>query len=193
MIASAASMCVRALCVLVSTPLAILLSACSAPPPAVAPGAVAAEEQRLLRPFQDQRVVIADQVEVTVSPNFLGSRVDQAGIDNLLTASDMGGLSGNRVALPGIDKELHERRSSPDGDGSVVTYVNKDGGLERPLRLLVGATQFQALQTVTVRTLGSGARMTLDVVARGDVNVLAGKERHDVPQLEIRDGLWRGQ
>ena len=167
--------------------LATLPVGCGSAPAPVSPEVVAAEEQRLLRPFQDKRVVIADHVDVTMSLNFIGSRVRDDAIENF------GSTAGTRVALPGIDKNLHERRTTRDRDGSVETYVNKAGGVERPLRLIVGGTQFQALRAVTVRVLPSGAMMTLDVVARGDVNVLAGSQRLDVPQVEVRDGVWRGQ
>ena len=175
--------CGRAL----SSLLAIVAAACGSTPAPVAPEVVAAEEQRLLRPFQDQRVIIADQVELTLSANFLGSRVQEGAIEKI------GSLAGNRVALPGVDKNLHERRTTRDQRGIVETYVNKLGGVERPLRVMVGATQFQALQAVTVHVLQGGAAMTLDVTAHGDVNVLAGSQRTDVPQVEIKDGLWRGQ
>ncbi len=164
-----------------------LSTGCGAGPTPVGPEVVAAEEQRLLRPFQDKRIVIADQVEITLSANFIGSRVRDDAIENF------GTTAGNRVALPGIDKSLHEHRTVRGKDGILETYVNKAGGIDRPLRVIVGGTQFQALQVVTVRVLPSGALMTLDVVARGDVNVLAGTERQDLPQVEVKDGLWRGQ
>ena len=177
----------RACAAFVCLGVASLCATCGSAPVPVAPEVVAQEEQRLLRPFQDQRVVIADQVELTVSVNFLGSRMQDGAIEQI------GSLAGNRVALPGIDKNLHEKRSAREQRGVVETYVNKLGGVERPLRLIIGATQFQALQSVTVLVLQGGAPLTLDVTARGDVNVLAGSQRTDVPQVEIKDGLWRGQ
>jgi hypothetical protein len=171
----------------VAAALALLCGCGAGPAPAAPRGLVAAEEQRLLQPFQTPRDVIAHHVEITLSPNFLGSPVDEADIDRL------GSPAGNRVALPGIDKTLHSRQVVRGADGTVETFVNERGGIERPLRLGVGGVRFQALRGIVVRVLPSGAAMTLDVVARGDVTVLAGSETQDMPELEVRDGVWRGQ
>jgi hypothetical protein len=166
----------------------VLLGACGSAPVAVAPVVVEAEEQRLLQPFRVRRDVVAHSVDVTLSANFLqGSRVGDADIEHFGTAA------GNRVALPVADKALHDHDSTRGEQGTIESYRNRLGGTERPLRLVVGATHFQALQAMTVRVLPGGAPLTLDVVANGDVTVLAGSERVDVPQLEIKDGLWRGQ
>lgn len=162
-------------------------AACGSGPPPVAPEVVAAEEQRLLRPFQVKRVVISDTVELTLSANFIGSRVAEADIDAT------GSMAANRVALPGIDKNLHQRSESRNADGVFETYFNKAGGVERPLRVLVGQTDYRALQGLTVHVLPSGATMALTVVARGEVTVLAGADKLEVPEFAIRDGLWLGQ
>ncbi|MEZ5964929.1 MAG: hypothetical protein R3F56_13900 [Planctomycetota bacterium] len=163
-------------------------SGCGSAPPPVAPAVVAAEEQRLLRPFQTKRVVIADSVEVVVSANFVGTRAAETDM-----TQGIGAIADNRLALPGIDRNLHTRSESRSEAGVETTYLNKLGGVERPLTLLVGQTEYRALQGLTIRVLPSGATMTLDVQARGDVTVLAGAERLDLPQLTIKDGLWHEQ
>lgn len=144
-----------------------LLAACAGPVP-VSAEKLAAEEDRLFRPFVAQQIVVADEVEVVVSPNFF-----------------------NRVGQPALDSTLHSRNVVRTADAEEYRFVNQRGGVERPLRLLIGETQFQALRTATLSVLPSGAAMTLQVVARGDVNVLANGKRRDVPAIEIRDGAWR--
>lgn len=171
-----------------------VIAACGGGPEPVAPEVMAAEEQRLLAPFQTRRTVIGDQVEVVVSPNFIGSRVDPGDLESrVATGEGMSSLAMNRVALPGIDKNLHDRREAQTNDGLEITFINRLGGIERPILMLVGQTEYRALQGLTVRIPRSGARMTLDVTARGEVTVLAGAERLDVSEFVIRDGLWLGQ
>src|SRR5690606_40815312 len=163
------------------------LCACgSAPPPSVPQARIEAEEQRLLAPFLEERTVVADEVTVTLSANFLGSRVGASDIDRVGTPA------AQRVGLPGVDRELHERRTERVGGETVETFVNLRGGVERPLLLVVGATRFQALRAIRVRVREAGT-MTLDLVATGDVTVLAGSQRLDVPQAEVRDGVWLGR
>lgn len=145
----------------------LLLAACAGPVP-VSAEKLAAEEERLLRPFVAPQIVIAEEVELTVSPNFF-----------------------NRVGQPALDPILHTRTVVRTPAAEEYRFVNQRGGVERPLRLLIGETQYHALKTATLSVLPSGAAMTLQVVARGDVSVLAGGKRRDVPAIEIRDGAWR--
>jgi len=172
--------------------LALLLAAstagCGSAPAPVPQPLVAAEEQRLLRPFQDRRVVIADSVDLAVSANFIGARAAETDIHD-----GMGALAANRLALPGIDRALHEKRETRTAEGAIQTYVNAHGGIERPLMMMVGQTELRALRSLTIKVLPSGSAMTLDLVARGDVTVLAGSQRTDLPEVSIRDGVWRGQ
>lgn len=151
------------------TLLAGLSFAACAGPVAVPTERIAAEEVRLLRPFTAPQIVIAEEVEVTVSPNFF-----------------------NRVGQPALDPRLHARTvARTAGNVEEYRFVNQRGGVERPLRMLIGETQYHALRTATLSVLPSGSDMTLQVVARGDVSVLADGKRRDVPSIEIRDGAWR--
>lgn len=148
------------------------------------------EEDRLLRPFQTKRVVVADNVDVVVSANFLGNRLDDDfAIERHTPVTGI----RPRVGRPGIDKNLHERREQKVGDGVLETFINKAGGVERPIRVVIGDTQYQALRALSFKVLSGETRMTLDVIAEGDVTVLAGSQRTDAPRVEVRDGVWRGQ
>ena len=170
--------------------LAVVAAGCGSAPP-VAPQMVAMEEDRLLRPFATKRTVIADTVEIVLTPNFLGNRLDDDFAIERFTP-----LTGvrPRVGRPGIDKRLHERREERVADGVVETFVNRGGGVERPLRIVIGETQYQALRTLSFKVLHGNPALTLDVVASGDVTVLAnGQQRTDAPRIEVRDGVWRGE
>ncbi len=145
----------------------LLFVACAGPAP-VAGDRVAAEEARLLRPLVTPQVVVAEEVEVTVSPNFY-----------------------NRIGQPALDPRLHARTVVRAGDIEEYRFVNQRGGVERPLRMLIGETQIHALRLATLRVLPSGSEMSLQVVARGDVSVLADGKRRDAPAIEVRDGAWR--
>lgn len=169
--------------------LAVLAAACGSAPP-VAPQMVAMEEDRLLRPFATKRTVIADTVEVVLTPNFLGNRLDDDFAIERFTP-----LTGvrPRVGWPGIDKKLHEKREEKVADGVLETFINRGGGVERPIRVVIGETQYQALRALSFKVLHGNPAMTLDVIASGDVTVVAGAQRTDSPRIEVRDGVWRGE
>jgi hypothetical protein len=136
----------------------------------VQPEVLEREEARLLAPFSEPRQVLAQDLEITMSANFF-----------------------KRVGTPALTPPLHVRSIERDGEADVYRFVNKSGGVEVPLRLMLEETRFVILNTIVLRVLAKSS-VTLRALAQGDVTILeAGRPRLDVPRTEIVDGVWRGR
>lgn len=146
---------------------AVAIAACAGPTP-VSDEELHANEAAMLAPLQAPRRLIATTLDVTVSPNFF-----------------------NDIGQPALDPGLHQRSRSTDDGSEVWTFVNREGGVERPLRVLVGRTEFLTLHTFRLAVLPSGSPLTFRLVADGDVTVIAeGAAARDVERVEVRDGVW---
>ncbi len=144
--------------------LALLLALGACGTPAVAPEAVRAERERLLRPFQDSLAVVADEVHFELSRNF-----------NEKLTRPVGGTAGEAT------------RTEEDGD-VVFTWVTA-GGVHLPLRFEIEGVQFAALKSASLRIRGSGKPFALEALARGAVGLSRGGATEDYSEVRIADGM----
>ena len=106
-------------------------------------------EMRLLAPCKAQRAVVANTLEIEVSPNF-----------------------ENRVARPAVNNAIQGFKPSEEG-GDVVYRWTSEGGLQNPLRFELEGIEFAILRAATLRVRGSGKEMALRIVASGSVTEAA--------------------
>lgn len=148
--------------------LAALFAGCGSAPVADAdPAEVERQEQRLLSPFQTDRVVVADRLDVVMTANFY---------DEL----------GRPALLAGFQDE--ERRDL-EGGGSELVMRNRSPNA--PLRFLLGATDLRILREARIVVLGGRSDMRLEAELAGGVSVVEAGDRRDFESLRIADGAFQ--
>jgi hypothetical protein len=145
-----------------------LCTACrtDAPRPDPASPQLVAEERRLLQPFREQRALLADRIEIEISPNFFDS-----------------------VAQPAISPGMH-RTDHVRADGAdEYRFRNESGGVEVPLDFGIGNTNLIALRTAVLRVRNTPGAPMLRVLASGNIVESAGGKVTHPQQVRYDDGV----
>ena len=142
---------------------------------------VARAERLLLRPFERAEIVVCDQLELEMTPNFYGNRVGQEEIDQASTQGDTSWRQQG-VAVP-ADHDLNIKKRSLEDGGTVWTYTNLHS--QQPMSFRVGAVQFEVIRRATVKVLGGrvDARLLAKAGGQGGVTILdpEGAEPRQMP------------
>ena len=126
----------------------------------------AAEEERLMSPYENSRAVVSNVLLIEISPNFYGE-----------------------IARPAVSHEIHDYSQGTDEGDDVYRWSSR-GGLQSPLRFQIGEVQFAALQSATLRVHRSGM-LALDVTASGRVTESQpGEGLHDWSEIRVQNGLF---
>lgn len=163
------------------------------------PPELAQAEANLMKPFAGQKVVIADQLYIDVSPNFYNKMTWPAG-GRRTKAEESDNIVWD-VRAP-VSKRLQPMSESERAQLARQGYVagqdpSKDqaGGLGRGrLDLLIGDTTFVVTGQIRMRLLRR-ASPTLNISAKGDVRLLTqGAQKEDsFHELRFEAGRIRGR
>ena len=162
-----------ALCSVALACCAWLLGGCAgAPPQPLDPEVVARQEGRLLEPFQPERTVVADRLELVLTGNFY---------DELTLP----------VLLPTLQEE---ERTTREGGGTEIVYRNRSPQAE--LQIAIGGTRMLVLREVRLVVLGGRSAYRLEATLEGGVTaetvaVVEAGVREDCRQVRIADGVLR--
>ena len=148
--------------------LAVLVSAgCATAPNYASPDVVAAEEARLMSPYEGNRAVVSNVLTIEISPNF-----------------------NHEIARPAVSPEIHKFSQTVE-DGDDVYRWSSNGGIQSPLKFQIGQVQFAALRSATLRVRSSG-QLALDVTAAGRVTESQpGQKLQDWSELAVQNGLFQ--
>jgi hypothetical protein len=155
--------------------LLVSLAACSGgeqkpePNPANQNPAVDAGLQRYREPFQQPRTIVADELEIVISPNFFDSA----------------------IGLPGINRQVHDATRETTASGTEYRWVNLQGGTQIPLKLVIGRQGFTILKEARLKVLAGNGPVTFRVTAGGGVQIVEGSQTRTVNELRIEDGVVR--
>lgn len=131
---------------------------------------VARAERILLRPFERAEIVVCDQLEIEMTPNFYGNRVGQEEIDRASTQGDTSWRQQG-VAVP-ADHDLNIKKRELEGGGTMWTYTNLHS--RQPMSFRVGAVEFEVIRRATVKVLGGrvDARLMAKAGGQGGVTII---------------------
>ncbi len=152
-------------------PVVMCLGCASGTAPKVDSPEVVRELERLRAPFQTERTIVADRVEIEMSANFYGTE----------------------WGAPSIDRSLHEFSSKKEANRDEYRWTNRAGGPQVPLRFMVGKQRFVVLRSASLHVLGGGQAVVFGVTAAGAVSILEGTARRDVAEFRIEDGVLRAR
>lgn len=126
---------------------------------------LAQEENRLLSPFQSPRAIVADRLEIEISPNFYA-----------------------KIAQPALSPGMHKSEVVREGGVDVYRFKNEQGGDQVPLDFAIGKTNLIAVQSAVLRVRGDRSDVQLHVVASGNVYERSGDQPSSWREVVYTDG-----
>lgn len=149
------------------------------------PEVVAAEEARLLSPYERSRAVVSNVLRIEISANFYSGTAEVPADEDVQLGSGV-------LVIPAVSREIHTFSQTVE-DGDTVYRWSSKGGIQSPLKFQVGQIQFAALQSATLRVRSRGSLM-LDVTAAGHVTESEpGAALKDWSEVRVENGLFHRQ
>lgn len=136
----------------------------------VDPARLEAEQRRLLGPFAASRAVVCDRLEIEISPNF-----------------------DPEVTRPAAHPQLHqlEQKKLPEFDE--YRWRNLSGGLQAPLKFIIGNTGLVAMQEAVLRVYLKRTDLRLTALASGNVDLAEQGPIRKLSEVRIADGSLQGR
>ena len=147
----------------------VLLAGCGSSAP-VDPAKLEAEQQRLLGPYTQRRAVVADRLEIDISPNF-----------------------NHEVTRPAVHPQLHQVDHKKESGWDEYRWRNIGGGLQHPLEFRIGETGFAALQEAVLRVHTGRTELRLSSLATGNVDLQERGPSRKLSEVRIADGVLQGR